>query len=83
MITLVPIIGFTGTVHTYTLNPASPCIDAGNGDAAPATDMAGNPRVDVPEIPNTGIGAVPFTDIGAIEAGISAAIDTADDVSLK
>jgi hypothetical protein len=83
MITVVPIIGFTGTVYTYTLDPASPCIDAGNGDAAPATDMAGNPRVDVPKIPNTGMGTVPFTDIGAIEVGIPAAIGTGDNVSLK
>jgi hypothetical protein len=83
MITLVPIVSFTGTIYTYTLDPASPCIDAGNGDAAPATDMAGNPRVDVPEIPNTGMGAAPFSDIGAIEAGIPAAIGTGDNVSLK
>ena len=72
-----------GTIFICLPTPASPCIDAGNGDAAPATDMAGNPRVDVPEIPNTGMGAVPFTDIGAIETGIPAAIGTGDNVSLK
>jgi hypothetical protein len=45
----------------------SPSIDAANGNAAPATDMEGKPRVDDPATPNTGFGAKRYVDMGAYE----------------
>ena len=54
------------------LQPASPCIDAGNNAAVPAgvtTDLDGNPRfVDIPTVPDTGSGMPPIVDMGAYEA---------------
>ncbi len=50
------------------LRPGSPCIDAADGDVAPATDIEGNPRNDDdPETPNTGAGTPPCVDMGAYE----------------
>lgn len=45
----------------------NPCIDAGNGDVAPATDFDGNPSVDDPQTPTTGSGTPGYVDIGAFE----------------
>ena len=53
----------------FRLKYRSPCIDAGDGTAAPTTDAMGAPRYDDPRTPNTGIpdagGA--YADIGAYE----------------
>lgn len=54
----------TGDLH---LQPTSPCIDAGNGDIAPANDIDSQPRVDVGGVTNTGTGTPPYTDMGALE----------------
>jgi predicted outer membrane repeat protein len=51
----------------FSLLPDSPCIDAANGDTAPATDIRYRPRVDVGTVLNTGTGAIPYVDIGAYE----------------
>jgi len=56
----------------YHLQSNSPCIDAGDGDYAPATDMDGNPRRDDPGTPNTGTGNPPFVEMGAYEYGAGA-----------
>ncbi|MHC4250974.1 MAG: right-handed parallel beta-helix repeat-containing protein, partial [Planctomycetota bacterium] len=54
-----------GDLH---LLAGSPCIDAADGDAAPALDADGDPRVDDPAAePNTGTGTPPYADIGAYE----------------
>ena len=50
----------------YHLQPASPCIDAADGPAAPTADMIGHPRQDDPDTPNVGIGP-PWADMGAYE----------------
>ncbi|MBN2717782.1 MAG: right-handed parallel beta-helix repeat-containing protein [Deltaproteobacteria bacterium] len=52
---------------SYTLAPNSPCIDSGLADTSPATDLSGNPRVDISSVENTGAGAINYSDIGAIE----------------
>jgi predicted outer membrane repeat protein len=55
------------------LMPDSPCIDAANGEAAPATDMFNREREDIPEIadvhgcPDDNVECVSFADMGAIE----------------
>ena len=49
------------------LQPGSPCIDAGTSSNAPAVDIKGTQRFDVPEIPNAGSGGYPYYDIGAYE----------------
>jgi len=49
------------------LRPGSPCIDAADGDLAPAMDIVGYPRFDDPNMPNTGTGAITYADIGAYE----------------
>ncbi|MBR4371765.1 MAG: DUF5123 domain-containing protein, partial [Victivallales bacterium] len=53
----------------FTLKAGSPCIDAGDGTVAPATDYWGRPRMDVLKVVDTGIpdenGACP--DIGIYE----------------
>lgn len=49
------------------LAPGSPCIDAADGDAAPALDKNGRPRYDDPDTPDTGVGAVTYADMGAHE----------------
>ena len=48
------------------LGPGSPCIDAADGDAAPATDILYRSRRDDPA-PNTGAGTPPYVDMGAYE----------------
>ena len=54
------------------LQPASPCIDAGDNTAVPqdvVTDLDGNPRfLEIPETPDTGHGELPIVDMGAFEA---------------
>jgi hypothetical protein len=50
-----------------TLQAGSPCIDAADGDAAPANDIIGNPRVDDPSVTDSGTGGVLYTDMGAYE----------------
>jgi len=49
------------------IGQASPCIDAGDGDSAPATDVAGQPRSDDLLMPNSGTGTPDYSDIGAYE----------------
>jgi cysteine-rich repeat protein/predicted outer membrane repeat protein len=49
------------------LSSSSPCIDAGDGDQAPLTDMDDNPRVDIAATPNTGSGIPAYVDMGAYE----------------
>ena len=53
----------------YRLEPGSPCIDAADGDAAPATDMGGVLRHDHPGAPNVGSGAITYADMGSHEFG--------------
>ena len=53
-----------GDLHIGT---GSPCIDAANGDVAPATDLDGNPREDDLTVPNSGTGTPSYTDMGAYE----------------
>ena len=54
------------------LQPASPCIDAGDNTAVPqdvVTDLDGNPRfLEIPETPDTGLGELPIVDMGAYES---------------
>ena len=52
----------------FTLSAGSPCIDAADGDLAPATDVNGSSRVDDPNTtPNMGFGTPDFVDMGAYE----------------
>jgi hypothetical protein len=51
----------------YHLKTNSPCIDAADGDSAPAIDMDGQPRLDILTITNTGTGLIPYTDMGVYE----------------
>jgi len=60
----------------YRLDRNSPCVDAGNGNTAPATDMDGQVRIDIPEIPNTGTGTPNYTDIGAYETDTNSPTNT-------
>ena len=60
----------------YRLDRNSPCVDAGNGNTAPATDMDGQARIDIPEIPNTGTGDLNYTDIGAYETDTNSPMNT-------
>ena len=48
----------------FQLVPGSPGVDAGSSDVAPALDLAGRPRVDLPGTPN---GTAGFADLGAYE----------------
>lgn len=45
----------------------SPCVDAGDGDAASASDILGRGHVDMNGISNTGTGEPNYVDIGAYE----------------
>jgi predicted outer membrane repeat protein len=54
-------------LNDYHLQATSPCIDAGDGNAAPELDYDGNPRVDIAAVTNTGTGTPDYTDIGAYE----------------
>jgi len=49
------------------LRISSPCIDRADGDNAPATDMEGNARVDLPSKPNLGAGSPDYGDLGPYE----------------
>ena len=49
------------------LSAGSACIDAADGDAAPATDIVGVSRIDDPDVTNTGAGSVDYADMGAAE----------------
>ena len=49
------------------LTTGSPCIDAGNGDAASSLDIRGRRRYDDPAATNTGAGTPAYTDMGAYE----------------
>lgn len=49
------------------LTEGSSCIDAADGDLAPATDFAGSPRRDDPNVTNTGTGTPAYADLGAYE----------------
>ncbi|MCP4679601.1 MAG: hypothetical protein GY854_29735 [Deltaproteobacteria bacterium] len=51
----------------YTLSVGSPCIDSGNGDVAPSTDMLNQTRIDDPSTPDTGVGTPTYVDLGAYE----------------
>jgi hypothetical protein len=52
----------------FRLQAGSPCIDAADGNVAPALDLDGNARADDPATtPNTGTGTPDFTDMGAYE----------------
>jgi parallel beta-helix repeat protein len=53
--------------YDFHITAGSPAIDAGTSDGAPATDIEGAARFDVPQVTNTGSGACPFTDLGAYE----------------
>ncbi|MFH2005400.1 MAG: DUF4215 domain-containing protein [bacterium] len=55
-------------IGIFTLSAGSPCVDAADGDIAPAADLNGSPRVDDPNTaPNTGVGTPDFVDMGAFE----------------
>jgi hypothetical protein len=47
--------------------PGSPCIDAGDGDAALGADLRGSARYDDPATADTGTGTPTWTDMGAHE----------------
>jgi hypothetical protein len=51
----------------YRLRATSPCIDAGSGNEASATDLDGSARADVPGVDNGGVGNPPYVDLGAYE----------------
>lgn len=51
----------------YHITAGSGCIDAADGDVAPAADMFGQARYDDPSMPNTGTGTPNYADIGAHE----------------
>jgi hypothetical protein len=49
----------------------SPCMDAADGDQAPALDMMQRSRVDSGIVANTGVGTPNYADIGAYEGPYS------------
>jgi predicted outer membrane repeat protein len=49
------------------LDEGSPCIDAADGDLAPASDLLGESRYDDPAVTNTGAGTVDYADMGIAE----------------
>lgn len=53
-------------LQIFDLNLPS-CIDAADGNAAPATDICGHGRIDIDYVPNTGSGDPNYADIGAYE----------------
>ncbi len=63
--------GTDGTIGTeddnLRLSAGSPCIDAADGDAAPATDLDGRDRYDDPYTANAGVGDPNYVDMGAYE----------------
>ncbi len=67
--------------NDYWLSAGSPCIDAANGNMAPATDIDGYERFDDPDTTNTGWGTdsnPEYVEIGAHEFG--GLINTVPDV---
>ena len=60
--------------NPYDIQASSPCIDAGDGDSAPATDYLEQARYDDPAVSNTGTGTPAYTDIGAYEYQGAAAV---------
>jgi hypothetical protein len=58
-------LGSAYVVYDLRLDAASPCIDAGDGQAAPPLDVEGFPRLDGPGA-NVGLGP-PWADMGAYE----------------
>ncbi|MFC1594205.1 S8 family serine peptidase [Candidatus Omnitrophota bacterium] len=55
------------TSGDFHLAPHSPCIDSADGDAAPLTDLDGNPRFNDWITDDTGIGNTTYADMGALE----------------
>ena len=55
------------SLPTYRIQYGSPCIDTGNGSIAPATDINGMARVDIPYGLNNPDGYPDYPDIGAYE----------------
>jgi hypothetical protein len=51
----------------YRLRKNSPCIDAADGNSAPAFDLYGYARLDILTVINTGTGLVSYTDMGVYE----------------
>ncbi|HEY9160633.1 MAG TPA: Ig-like domain-containing protein [Desulfomonilia bacterium] len=51
----------------YRLQANSPCIDAADGDSAPALDLNGQARLDILSIANTGTGLITYADMGVYE----------------
>jgi cysteine-rich repeat protein len=51
----------------FRLRADSPCVDAGLGGSAPATDLEGNPRYNFPGVQHWGAGTPAYVDIGALE----------------
>ncbi len=49
------------------LRAGSPCIDAADGDAAPATDISGSVRLDDRGVADAGSGVIAYADVGAYE----------------
>jgi len=60
----LPASGVGFVVAGYGLEPTSPCIDMGNDIEAPANDILGHARVDVPDV---GIDDATYSDLGAFE----------------
>ncbi len=89
--------GYAGSNGNISINPEfvdapngdfhlcsiSPCIDAGNGTAAPKTDLDKNPRFDNPVVANTGTGDPAYADIGVYECSLITAISDARSESFK
>lgn len=70
---IIPVAG------DFRLRPGSPAIDSGISSVPswPATDVAGNPRVDDPVTPNAGAGSPPYADRGAFEYQFQSHVPTA------
>jgi len=54
----------------FSLEQGRDCLDCGDSEKAPAFDLGGKERVDIPYFPNLGNGEVKYTDIGAYEAAV-------------
>jgi hypothetical protein len=60
----------------FSLKSSSPCLDRGDGNHAPSSDIEYTPRFDLAAVANTGVGSPPYVDIGAYESIQYAAIPT-------
>ena len=60
----------------FTLQGTSPCLDRGDANHAPATDILFAPRVDLSGIANTGTGSPNYGDAGAYELAPTVATPT-------